>query len=235
MHNVPCSAAVLLFFLLSSTMSPPSPRAACNPSSPPASSRPRKRLFDQTDLGVPPTPSPPPPFPFPSGQGTPPVRPRPTITTGGGAPAERSEQLNNAVASPPPAMLPPPLNPPATGLPLPVLAAQWTLGDFTAHSNHKNYWVVREPIENWYASARRLLREGGSDSNGGGYAAAVPDQDGRNCLLGQKRPNREDNGYIQIQPSRPRGTRGNGRAKPYGAHQLICLLSKRYAPLASLS
>jgi hypothetical protein len=212
-------------------MSPPSPRAACNNASPPTSSRPRKRLFDQTDLGVPPTsflPS----FPFPSGQANPPVRPRPAITTGEGAPAEPSDQLDNAVANPPPAMLLPPLNPPTTGLLLPILATQWTLGDFAAHSNHKNYWVVSEPIENWHASAKRLLREGGSDTNGGGYAAVVPDEDGRNCLLGQKRPNREDNGYIQIQPSRPRGTRGNGKAKPYGAHQLICLLSKRYASLS---
>jgi len=112
-------------------------------------------------------------------------------------------------------------------------ATQWTVADFAAFTTHKNYWVVTRPTAWWVEAIDRLV-EGYQDSAGRGYAAVTRTSEG--CCLAQKKGNRTTNAYCQVTCAVPRGyKRANrnlgphweGDEKPFGAHQIVAVLTQR--------
>ena len=81
----------------------------------------------------------------------------------------------------------------------------------------------------------RLIVGYTDDRSKSGYPAAVRDSV-RGCLVGQKAPNRAQNGYIQLTPI-SEGTRGLGgskkvKAKPQSAARVVVLAFKSDADAA---
>ena len=77
------------------------------------------------------------------------------------------------------------------------------------------------------ATVKRLV-DGHKDKSGAGYGPAI--RDSRGCLVAQKKPNRAENGYIQIKPisSNTRGKAGSTAKASRtgngpGAHRLVVL------------